>query len=71
MKQKGVARAIIDGVLDGLDEKPYCEALAQKYVKGKPLDYATKAKTAAYLTGKGFDWDVVHEVVDGIQSEED
>jgi len=71
LKQKGVSRAVIDGVLDGLDEMPHCEALAQKYLKGKPLDYATKAKLAGYLSSKGFDWDTVHEVVDGLECMEE
>ena len=70
LKQKGVARSIVTAVLSEVEELPHCLALAQKYAKGKVLDYATKAKLANYLYSKGFDWDVVHEVVDEMEDSE-
>lgn len=62
LRGKGVSEADIDSALDGIDiesERETARALLEKYMKGKPLDLATKQKASRYLYGKGFDYDVI------------
>ncbi len=59
LQQKGVARSVVDQVLETLDDEQTAAdvaALARKYLRSHAYD---KRKLTAYLLGKGFAYDAV------------
>jgi regulatory protein len=66
LRGKGISEEEIDEAIDGIEEEDELTAvcaLLEKYMKGKTADKATLAKAARYLTGKGFDYDVIKEAL--------
>ena len=73
LKTKGVADAIIDGVIDCGDYATACYQVALKYIKGQTLDLKLRQKAYRYLLGKGFDYDTVRSTLEkfNYQGDED
>lgn len=70
LKTKGVDEKIVEAVLgDGRDEDEGCERVAEKYLKGRPLDKELKQKCYRYLIGKGFGYDTAKRILDGLSGE--
>ena len=67
LKTKGVdektARSVAEEFSD--DAEP-CKRVAEKYLKGKPLDYPAKQKCYRYLASKGFDFDTINRTLDAL-----
>ena len=70
LKTKGVDEKIVEAVLgDERDEDEGCKRVAEKYLKGRPLDKELKQKCYRYLIGKGFGYDTAKRILDGISCE--
>lgn len=66
LKRKGVSDASIDGALDGLDEeteKETASGILEKYMRGKTADKPTIQKAFRHLMGKGFDVEIIRDVL--------
>ncbi len=66
LQRKGVNEAAIEGALSNAskeDERAAAAEILSKYLRGKPLDEATRAKAYRYLLSKGFDYDAAKEVI--------
>ncbi len=72
LKRKGVSDKDIENAIKTLDgENESAIFVAEKYLKNKPRDKATKLKCYKYLLSKGFDYDVSKSAVESIIKDED
>ncbi|MBR1891412.1 MAG: RecX family transcriptional regulator [Clostridia bacterium] len=70
LKIKGVDDKVIDHYdFEGIDQLDACYSVAQKYLRGKPVDFPTKQKCYRYLISKGFDWDTAKSAVERLEDE--
>ncbi|HTK03643.1 MAG TPA: RecX family transcriptional regulator [Alphaproteobacteria bacterium] len=73
LQQKGIARDIIENILDETpidEEKLAKELLEKKAYKWKGLEpRLTRQKMSQYLTGKGFGWDVISKALNNTDYE--
>lgn len=63
---KGIKREIIDEVLSGIsneDERNIASALAEKYMKNKPVDQKTLSNLYAFLARKGFGSEMISSII--------
>ena len=64
----GVERGLIDVALEDLGEqREEAESIAERYLRGRELDYELKQKLTRHLASKGFCWDTVKAVSDKLQ----
>ena len=67
LKQKGITEKLISNCMDEIDESDYEKALIKIYQNyfsiQKGHDYQRKSKTIKYLLSKGYEYDVVLEVL--------
>lgn len=68
LRRKGVDEKTVDAVMESADEAEGCRRVAEKYIKGRELDFELRTKCYRYLLSKGFDYDVAKETLDGIRS---
>lgn len=71
MTEKGIDRTLVENsIADTLSdeyEKEICGQFAAKYVKQKHIaDKAGIKKLTAFLYQKGFEWNIINSVVDGL-----
>ncbi len=69
LRGKGLSDEVMENALAGLleeDERAAATEVANKYLKGKPLDEEMRRKTYRYLLSKGFDYDVAKQVMESI-----
>ena len=69
LRAKGVGSAEIDGALEEIsldDELDSGKILLEKYLRGKQTDKLTLQKAGRYLLGKGFDYEVIKNALDGL-----
>ena len=70
LKSKGVDEKITDKLFGDVDdEEEACRTVAEKYLKGKPLDYELKQKCYRYLISKGFDYDAAKRTLEQLEDE--
>lgn len=75
LRQKGISEKIIEEVLQVIDEEEYLtklqDILRKKSSKLKDNDpYKRKAALIRYAAGKGFEENLVHELIDSLLPEE-
>ncbi len=66
MRNKGLSEEDVDAALGNVDEETQKNAaseLLQKYMRNKECDKETLQKAVKYLFGKGFDYDVIKDVI--------
>ena len=72
LKVKGIDPKISETVLDDeFSEDEGCRRVAEKYLKGRPLDRELKQKCYRYLLSKGFDYDVAKSTLDKISRDDE
>ena len=65
LKRKGVSEETAVSATENLgDQTEFAVAIAEKYVKNKPLDIKTKQKLYRHLLSKGFSYDEVQSATD-------
>ena len=65
LKRKGVSEETAVSATEKLgDQTEFAVAIAEKYVKNKPLDIKTKQKLYRHLLSKGFSYDEVQSATD-------
>lgn len=68
---KGIGKQIVDEVSISQEvSQNSAQALAQKYMRGKPTDVKTLQKLQRYLLYRGFDYDTVNSIVRSLQEEQ-
>ena len=71
LKTKGVDEKIIENIAESAgDSGEACRRVAEKYIKGRPVDFELKQKCYRYLISKGFEYDVAKSVLDGLSDED-
>lgn len=77
LKQKGIAKELIDKILDENDAElisEYDKAIFLAKKKAKRLEGEDRQKQfeklARFLAGKGFDWETIKEVIDQVMPKE-
>jgi regulatory protein len=73
LKQKGIEEAFISEALSTIDIKLYKDLVKQETEKkivamGSPTDYNSKQKLLKYLSQKGFETDLIFDVVEDLYS---
>lgn len=66
LRGKGLSQEDVEEAIEGLDEDTQREAaneILQKYMRNKNQDRETLQKAAKYLLGKGFDYELVKDVI--------
>ncbi len=66
LRGKGLSQEDVDEAIENLDEdtqKQAASAILQKYMRNKETDKETLQKAAKYLLGKGFDFDIIKDVI--------
>ena len=72
LKIKGVDEKVLEAALgDKSDDEEACRIIAEKYIKGRQIDYQLKSKAYRYLLNKGFDYDTAKETLEKLQDETD
>lgn len=71
LKLKGVAEPLIENALKDVENSDTLLALAEKYMRNKTVDYATRGKLFKHLVSKGFDFDDIKAVISKIYDGED
>lgn len=72
LKIKGVDPKISEEILENeVSEEEGCLVVAEKYIKGRTIDYELKQKCYRYLLGKGFDYDVARSTLDKLSTVDD
>ena len=67
LKRKGVSEETALSATEKLgDQTEFAVAIAEKYVKNKPLDIKTKQKLYRHLLSKGFSYDEVQSATDKV-----
>lgn len=72
LQQKGIARETAEtfSVLEGQQALDAAKALAAKYMRQKTVDLKNLQRLQRYLLGRGYDFDVVNNVVRSFRVEE-
>ena len=74
LKQKDIPKRIIDSALSTIDEEVYyqnLETLAErKWREKKGTSFEKKVKTQRFLAGKGYDFDLIHEVLEDLENQQ-
>lgn len=65
LKNKGIDESIIDEALTAVIDNQFnvCKETAEKYLSKKELNYKTKVSLFRYLVSKGFEQDIINQVV--------
>lgn len=66
MRGKGLSEEDVDAALESVDEetqKDAAKVILQKYMRHKECDRETLQKAVKYLFGKGFDYEIIKDVV--------
>lgn len=73
LQQKGIARETAEtfSVLEGQQVLDAAKALAAKYMRQKAVDLKNLQRLQRYLLGRGYDFDVVNNVVRSFRTVED
>lgn len=73
LQQKGISRETAEtfSVLEGQQALEAAKALAAKYMRAKTVDLKNLQRLQRYLLGRGYDFDVVSNVVRSFRTEED
>ncbi len=73
LQQKGISRETAEtfSVLEGQQALEAAKVLAAKYMRAKTVDLKNLQRLQRYLLGRGYDFDVVSNVVRSFRTEED
>lgn len=69
LKNKGVSSEIIENALSGINNDDTLEEMIRKKVGTKELDYKEYSKTVRYFLSKGFEYDVIQEILNKLRDE--
>jgi len=69
LRSKGIkAENIANATADIVNQDELVKTVAEKYMRNKDIDPATMQKLYRYLVSKGFDYDIVNEIIEGYKS---
>ncbi len=74
LRGKGLSQEDVDEAIENLDEdtqKQAASEILQKYMRNKTTDKETLQKAAKYLLGKGFDYELIKDVISAFGSIEE
>ena len=69
LKNKGVDSDIIENALLGVINDDTLEEMIRKKVGTKELDFKEYSKTVRYFLSKGFEYDVIQEILNKLRDE--
>jgi regulatory protein len=69
LKNKGVNNTLVEAATSGIGSQgDLAKSVADKYMRYREYDDKNLQRVFRYLISKGFEYDIVHEIVDGYRS---
>ncbi len=66
LRSKGVAAALVEGLPSG-DELERARAILARKYRAPPASFEERAKRARFLQGRGFPFQVIHDLLDVVE----